>query len=244
MSDTRHDAEESLLRALRAGDEAAFADLLDGLNGRLLALARTFTSSPALAEDIVQETWLGVIRGLPRFEGRSTLRTWVFSILVRRARTMAVREARTALPKQAAEARNGASVEWTPGAGKIGLWTETPVPWDLVDPASMFQSMEALGVVRGAIEALPERQRQVVLLRDVEDMSSRDVCNILGISETNLRVLLHRGRARIRSALDRYLRGDAGPAQRPRSRIQPTADSSRRSIAPSSRSMRAKGNEP
>jgi len=225
------DSDATLLRALRAGDEAAFATLLDGLHGRLLGLARTFTSSPALAEDIVQETWLGVIRGLPGFEGRSTLRTWIFSILVRRARTITAREARATRNRVVAAETDGAAAngEWVPGAGKIGLWKETPVPWDLVDPASMFQSMEALGVIRGALEALPERQRQVVLLRDVEDIAPGDICNILGISETNLRVLLHRGRARIREALDRYLRDGKPPAPRSRPPARPESDPGRRS---------------
>ena len=107
MSDRLHESDEALLLGLRVGDEAAFATLVDSLNGRLLALARTFTSSPALAEDIVQDTWLGVIRGLRGFEGRSTLRTWIFSILVRRARTMAGREGRPGLPRLPAAGGGG-----------------------------------------------------------------------------------------------------------------------------------------
>src|SRR5512142_1465238 len=117
--------EAALLEKLRAGDESAFAALVDGLNCRLQALASTFTSSPSLAEDIVQETWLAVIRGLDGFEGRSTLRTWIFSILVRRARTLAVREAR----RPEAPARNGGvagSVEWAVGRGRVGLWETAP----------------------------------------------------------------------------------------------------------------------
>ena len=207
MSDRTDLAFDSLLPRLRAGDDAAFAIVVDRLHRPLLALARTFTSSPALAEDIVQETWLGVIRGLRGFEGRSTLRTWIFSILVRRARTMAAHDARQSFVTPAATDGAAGSAEWTPGAGKIGLWTEPPVPWALVDPASLFQSLEALEVVRHAVDQLPERQRQVLVLRDVEDVPAKDICNILELSETNLRVLLHRGRARVREALDRYLRG-------------------------------------
>jgi len=206
MSDRADLAVDSLLPRLRAGDDAAFAAIVDHLNGRLLALARTFTSSPALAEDIVQETWLGVIRGLRGFESRSTLRTWIFSILVRRARTMAAHDARQSFATAATDGAAG-SAEWTPGSGKIGLWTEPPVPWGLVDPASVFQSLEALEIVRHAVDQLPERQRQVLVLRDVEDVPAKDICNILELSETNLRVLLHRGRARVREALDRYMRG-------------------------------------
>lgn len=204
MQRRNHESEASLLARLRAGDETAFAGVVDGLHGRLVALARTFTSSPALAEDIVQETWLGVIRGLPGFEGRSSLRTWIFSILVRRARTLAAREARRA--EVPIEPNGAAGGEWQPGAGRVGLWSERLTPWDFVDPAALLQSKEALHVIRDALEALPAAQRQVVILRDVEDVAPADICNILGLSGTNLRVLLHRGRARIRRALDDHLR--------------------------------------
>ena len=205
-------SEAELLARLRAGDETAFAALVADLHGRLVGLAGTFTSSPPLAEDIVQETWLAVIRGLGAFEGRSSLRTWVFSILVRRARTMAVREARRGIPVTGSESRNGDGfVEWSPGLGRIGLWEETPIPWGFEDPAAIHQSREALEVVRIALAGLPVAQRQVVLLRDVEDVNARDVCNILDLSETNQRVLLHRGRARIRRALDQYVREGARP---------------------------------
>lgn len=200
------ESEEHLLRRLRTGDEAAFAALVDDLHGRLVAFARTFTSSPALAEDIVQETWLGVIRGLPGFEGRSSLRTWVFSILVRRARTMAAREARRAEVPLGPAGTNGVAPEWEPGAGRIGLWNGKITPWHLEDPEALLRSKETLGVVAGALEGLPAAQRQVVMLRDIEDVAPADICNILGVSGTNLRVLLHRGRARIRRALDDHLR--------------------------------------
>jgi RNA polymerase sigma-70 factor, ECF subfamily len=209
------ETEVELLERLRAGDETAFAALVDDLHGRLVALAATFTSSPPLAEDIVQETWLAVIRGLRAFEGRSSLRTWIFSILVRRARTMAVREARRGVPVTGSEGRNGDGfVEWSPGLGRIGLWEKTPVPWVLEDPAAIHLSHEALEVVRTALTGLPVAQQQVVLLRDVEDVPAREVCNILDLSETNQRVLLHRGRARIRRALDQYMREGARPPSR------------------------------
>ncbi|MGH7729788.1 MAG: RNA polymerase sigma factor [Candidatus Eiseniibacteriota bacterium] len=214
--------DEALLARLRAGDDAAFAILVDDLHGRLVALATTFTSSPALAEDIVQETWLAVIRGLRAFEGRSLLRTWIFSILVRRARTIAGREARRGVPAAVHEGQNGDLVEWEPGRGRVGLWEETPVPWALEDPAAIHEGREALEVVRATLAELPVAQRQVVLLRDVEDVPARDVCNILDLSETNQRVLLHRGRARIRRALDRYVR--EGARERPGStRTAPAA---------------------
>jgi RNA polymerase sigma-70 factor (ECF subfamily) len=206
--------DDALVARLRSGDETAFAALVDHLHARLLALAATFTASRALAEDIVQETWLAVIRGLHGFEGRSSLSTWIFSILVRRARSMAVREARRAAPVRPAGDAD-AGEEWEPGRGRVGLWDQKPVPWALEDPAAIQQSHEALEVVLAALAALPDSQRQVVLLRDVEDVPARDVCNILDLSETNLRVLLHRGRARVRRALDRYVReGEAPPSRR------------------------------
>ncbi|MGH7724339.1 MAG: RNA polymerase sigma factor [Candidatus Eiseniibacteriota bacterium] len=206
--------EEMLLSRLRAGDESAFASLVDELHGKLLSLARTFTRSPSLAEDIVQETWFAVIRGLPAFEGRSALRTWVYGILIRRARTLAVRESREARRMETLNPSvNGdaGTVEWEPGMGSLGLWEKIPRPWPIEDPSEIYQSQEALGVVRTAIELLPEAQRQVLLLRDVEGLSALEVCNVLQLSETNQRVLLHRGRARIRRALDRYLREGALP---------------------------------
>ena len=198
------DPERELLSRLRAGDGLAFADLVDELHGPLLALARTFTRSRAVAEDVVQETWLAVIRGLERFEGRSSLRTWIYGILVRRARTIAAREARHGSPLQTGE-------EWSLGMGRVGLWDERPQTWQLDDPALLHQGAEALEVVCAALEALPASQRQVVLLRDVQDCSAKEVCNILGIRETNQRVLLHRGRAAVRRALDRYVRDGTRP---------------------------------
>ena len=222
MRNRSWESEEELVARLRAGDEAAFARLVDELHGPLVAFARTFTRSGSLPEEIVQETWLAVIRGLPRFEGRSSIRTWVFGILIRRARTMAVREARQAASGPGDDASGGArggsaGEEWLPGRGRVGLWDDTPIAWHLSDPAALQESAEALDVVNAALEALPEAQRQIVLLRDVEGLSAAEACNILELSETNQRVLLHRGRAAIRRALDRYVR----EGLRPRSRTVP-----------------------
>src|SRR5262249_18724374 len=155
-------------------------------------------------------------------------------ILVRRARTMASREARRAtIPIELGDAESDRSSEWAPGRGRRGLWEQAPVPWELEDPAAAFQSREALGVVENAVAALPESQRQVVLLRDVEDLLAADVCNILEISETNQRVLLHRGRARIRRALDQYIRAGTKQSARtdtrvPRQTAAPPVDSPNR----------------
>src|SRR5262249_6836035 len=141
-----------------------------------------------------------------------------FNILARRARTLAAREARRSTIELRPDEISGdpAMVEWEPGAGRLGLWEHAPVSWGITDPATTFQSREMLGLVRNALEDLPERQRQVVLLRDVEDLGSVEVCNILEISETNQRVLLHRGRARVRRILDRFLREGREPSARSR----------------------------
>ena len=213
MHTSRERTEEDLVARLREGDETAFAELVDELHGRLLAFARTFTSSRALAEDIAQETWVAVIHGIHGFEERSSLKTWILGILVRRARTMTKREARR-VEARAKDVNGVAFEEWEPGRGRVGLWEGTPLPWALEDPAAIYQSQEALEVVRAALDELPEPQRQVVLLRDVEDVSAEDVCNILGLTETNQRVTLHRGRARIRRALDRYIHDGMRPEPR------------------------------
>ena len=224
MTERFNSSEEALVASLRSGDQAAFGDLVDGLHGRLLAFAGTFTSSPALAEDIVQETWLAVIRGLDGFEGRSTLRTWIFNILIRRARTLAAKEARRGevpIPGDGS-GTDGSAPEWSPGSGRVGLWEQAPLSWGLEDPEAVLGMRETLQVVEKAVLALPESQRRVVLLRDVEDLAAADVCNILEISETNQRVLLHRGRARIRRALDQYIREGADRQSRPGADATPT----------------------
>ena len=224
MKERLPSGEEDIVARLRSGDQAAFGNLVDGLHSRLLAFAGTFTSSPALAEDIVQETWLAVIRGLDGFEGRSTIRTWIFNILVRRARTLAAKEARRAevpIPSDGSPT-DGSGSEWSPGLGRVGLWVEAPVSWGLENPDAILGMRETLEVVEKAVLALPESQRRVVLLRDVEDLPAADVCNILDVSETNERVLLHRGRARIRRALDQYMRGGADRQSRPGADAPPT----------------------
>jgi RNA polymerase sigma factor (sigma-70 family) len=126
---------------------------------------------------------------------------------------MATRDAR----QRARASARAAEVEWQPGQGRRGLWDETPIPWAVEDPAAIHESQEALAVLQAALDDLPENQRQVVLLRDVEGLPTGDVCNILALSETNVRVILHRGRAKLRQALDRYVRdgtGSSEPARR------------------------------
>ncbi len=192
-------ADADLVVRLRAGDEAAFAALVERYHPSLLRLAETMVPSRAIAEEVVQETWLGVVRGISRFEGRSSLRTWLFHILVNRARSTGVREKR----------RAPAYAEWVPAVeparfGKDGAWVDPPTPWpeDVDDRLAAEMLAER---VRARLSQLPDLQRQVVTLRDLEGLSSVEVCELLAITEANQRVLLHRGRSRIRSMLEREL---------------------------------------
>lgn len=188
-----------LTEALRAGDERAFAELVSSHHGSLLRLARTFVSSPGLAEEVVQETWIGVVRGIGRFEGRSSLKTWIFRILVNRARTAGAREPRSVALGGDVEALGGRF-------GPDGSWSEPPQPWpDEVE--DRIVASELAGRVREAIAQLPGLQRQVVTLRDGEGLSSAEVCELLEISEANQRVLLHRGRTRVRARFEAELAG-------------------------------------
>jgi RNA polymerase sigma-70 factor (ECF subfamily) len=185
------DADAALLDALRAGDEAAFATLVTRYHMRLLRFAESLVPSRAVAEEVVQDTWLGVVRGVHRFEGRSSVKTWLFRILINRARSAGGHEPRTVpLDNDALEGRFGAS----------GAWSEPPAPWaDAVDDRIVAGKLA--GRVRECLPRLPEAQRQVLVLRDLEGVDGADVCNLLSVSPANQRVLLHRARTRLRSLL-------------------------------------------
>ena len=199
--------EAKLLEALRAGDEAAFTELARAYHASLLRVAQIYVSSRAVAEEVVQETWLAVLQGLDRFEGRSSLKTWIFTILANRAKTRALRERRTIpfsalsperVPEPAVDPerfRDAEDPRWP------GHWAVPPQAW----PEERLLAGETRERLSEAIEALPANQRAVISLRDVEGWSSEEVCNALGISETNQRVLLHRARSRVRNALEEYL---------------------------------------
>jgi RNA polymerase sigma-70 factor (ECF subfamily) len=200
--------EQELVEALRAGDEAAFASLVDTYSSALMRLARMYVSSAAVAEEVVQETWLGVIRGIDRFEGRSSLKTWIFRILVNNAKTRGQREGRS-IPFSSV-ARPGDQDEPTvdpdrfqsPDSRLGGHWALAPTPWPT--PEERLLSGETRDLILEAIKELPAAQREVVTLRDVEGWSSKDVRNALEITETNQRVLLHRGRTKVRAALEKH----------------------------------------
>jgi RNA polymerase sigma-70 factor (ECF subfamily) len=199
-----------LVTQLRAGDESAMARLVDEWSPAMLRIARSFVGSAQSAEDVVQDAWLGMLSGLARFEGRSSLRTWTFSILMNRARTRGAREART-LPRPPTSPRGTHTAEdWCPGAGARGSpnWSSIGAPsrWD-TSPEAVALSKEALRQLDRALSALPPRQRQVVTMRDVCGMDTEEVCAALDISPANQRVLLHRARAVLREALAGYYRG-------------------------------------
>jgi RNA polymerase sigma-70 factor (ECF subfamily) len=192
--------ESALVAALRAGDERAFMDLVEQHTPGMRRFALTFVHSPSVADEVVQEAWLGVLRGLDRFEGRSSLKTWIYRIVANVARTRAVREARS-VPFSAFATDDEPSVDPERFLAD-GAWASPPEPWRAV------LDSEARAAVDEAIAALPDRQRQVIELRDVEGWSSDEVRNVLELSETNQRVLLHRARSKVRAALESYLGED------------------------------------
>ena len=199
-----------LVALLRAGDEVAMSQLVNRWSPAMFRVARSFVDSRQSAEDVVQEAWLGMLSGLAKFEGRSSLRTWTFTILVNRARTRGAREARTLpQPPLATQTEQGAD-DWFADLGHeaVRTWSsiDTTSRWDTV-PESVVLSREVLLQLDRALSALPPRQRQVVTMRDVCGMSTEEVCTVLGISAANQRVLLHRARAVLRAALAEYYRG-------------------------------------
>lgn len=201
-------AEAELLDALRAGQESAFAALVREYHASILRVARIYVSSPATAEEVAQETWLAVLNGLDRFEGRSSLKTWIFRILTNIARTRAQREARSlpfsSLGDETSEPAVDADRFALAGGRWAGHWKSYPERWDTL-PEERLLGDEARASVERAIDGLPPTQRQVITLRDVEGWSSEEVCSALEISETNQRVLLHRARSKVRQALESYL---------------------------------------
>jgi RNA polymerase sigma-70 factor, ECF subfamily len=216
MSQAAHQADDltctdaDLVALIRAGDEEAISQLVERWSPTMFRLARSFVDSPQSAEDVVQEAWLGMLSGLARFEGRSSLRTWTFTILVNRARTRGAREARTVPHPPLATRDEPGAYDWFPGPGgeATRTWASINVAsrWDTA-PESAVLSRETLLQLDRAVSALPSRQRQVVTMRDVVGMSAEEVCAALGISAANQRVLLHRARAALRTALAGYYRG-------------------------------------
>jgi RNA polymerase sigma-70 factor (ECF subfamily) len=187
--------------AILAGDERAFEELVDRYNPSLMRLAQGYVRTRSAAEEAVQDTWLGVLRGLPAFEGRSSLRTWIFRILVNQAITRGVRESRSVPFSSLGEEEAAVDPErFLPS----GAWASPPQPVDGI-PEDVLLSAEARALVLAAIADLPAQQRQVITLRDVEGWSSAEVREALDLSEGNQRVLLHRARSKVRARLESYL---------------------------------------
>jgi RNA polymerase sigma-70 factor (ECF subfamily) len=203
-------AEADLLARLRSGDEAAFEALVARHYATMLAVAQSYVKGRSVAEEVVQETWLAVIRGLDRFEGRSSLKTWILSILVNQAKTRGTREARV-LPFASLAAEDDAPAVAPerfrgPDHQYPGGWREFPARWH-VSAETAVQDRETLRVAMRAIAELPPAQQTVIRMRDVQGYSSEEVCATLDVSEANQRVLLHRARSRVRAALEAHLDG-------------------------------------
>jgi RNA polymerase sigma-70 factor (ECF subfamily) len=198
-------AEDELVERLRAGDEAAFSHLVDTYYRSMLHVARGYVASTQAAEDVVQETLLGVIRGLATFEGRSSLKTWMFRILVNRATTRGEREGR--VRPFSSLGGDGPTVDpdrfESSGRWK-GFWSEPPTHREI--PEANVLATEIGARLMAAIVELAPTQRAVIELRDVQGLTSAEVCELLDITEANQRVLLHRARARVRQLLEDYLR--------------------------------------
>jgi RNA polymerase sigma-70 factor (ECF subfamily) len=198
-----------LIDGLRRGDHDVVVELVEAWSSSMLRLALVFVQARAVAEDVVQDTWIAVLEGVERFESRSTLRTWVFTILTNRAKTRALRERRS-IPFSALEGE-GPAVEperFLPASdGWAGHWASPPGP---LPPEELLLASETRKHLAAAIRDLPPGQRAVLTLRDVEGWSADEVCNVLELSETNQRVLLHRGRSTVRQALEGYLEDTSG----------------------------------
>ena len=196
-----------LVEGLRAGDEAAFAAVMRMYGRGMLRVAEMYVSSRAIAEDVVQEAWVGVLRGIGRFEGRSSLKTWLYRIVANTAKTRGVRESRSVPFSSLGDDGDEGTVDADRFLGSgdrfPGHWAVPPQVWA---PEGRLLADETLGVVERAIEKLPPAQRAVITMRDVQGFTSEEVCNALDLTETNQRVLLHRARAKVRRALEEYMR--------------------------------------
>lgn len=194
-------ADDDTLERLLEGDESAFSELVSAYHGSLRRLALTFVRDSATAEEIVQETWLGVIKGLRSFERRSSLKTWIFRILVNRGRTRGARESRL-VNFSSLGPPDGDASDLADRFSAEGRWTHPPSSWHESTPEDLLLEREMVECLESAIANLPPNQRSVVTLVDIEGLDPADVCNVLDISETNRRVLLHRARTRIRTKVE------------------------------------------
>ena len=215
-----------LIASLRQGEETAFATLVERYHGRLLRFAQSFVSSQAVAEEVVQETWMAVLKGIHRFEGRSSLKTWIFRILQNLAKTKGTREHRYVSFADISSATGqdedgGMEPEQFHTSGHFtDHWVVTPTTWEENTPERLLVSKQSLAQIEKAIQTLPSNQQQVIVLRDIEGVDSEEICQILNITSTNQRVLLHRARSKVRRTLNQYLQGHSPET------LQPVGESS------------------
>lgn len=204
--------EIALLARLRQGNEEAFDELVTRHHSALIRMAMGYVSDREVAEEVVQDTWAAVIEGLGRFEGRSSLRTWIFGIMIHKAKDRGVREKRHTTfssfesvddisDETIDPSRFHQSGEWA------GHWAFPPQPWDDQTPEKLLASQQAVDAMNRAIEVLPQAFKDVLILRDVEGIDAKKICEILKITATNLYVRLHRARERVRQAVETYLEG-------------------------------------
>lgn len=209
-------AEREQLDALRRGDENAFRALVAQYHASLVRIAQMYVDDRDTAEQVAQDAWLALLRGLTRFEGRSSLKTWLFTIVSNLAKTRGKRDKRT-VPFSSFATQNIENYErdtddpavpaerfYSAGDPRAGHWVTPPAAWQS-DPVSHALNTELRAYLDGAVQMLPEQQRTVLTLRDIQGWSAQEVCNALGIAETNQRVLLHRARSKVRRALESYL---------------------------------------
>jgi RNA polymerase sigma-70 factor (ECF subfamily) len=207
--------EADLIDRLRTGDEATFVCLVETFSASLKRLALAFVSTDAVAEEVVQETWLAVLTGITRFEGRSSVKTWIFKILTNRAKTRAIRERRTINFSELEDPKEPGQPAVDPARflpadhpTHPGHWASPPEAWS-GSAEDAVVAHEMMGVLQRELERLPPAQRVVVALRDVHGWPAAEVCDVLGLSEANQRVLLHRGRSRLRGVMEAYFAENA-----------------------------------
>ncbi|MDN5940360.1 MAG: sigma-70 family RNA polymerase sigma factor [Nitrospira sp.] len=204
--------DEALLARLKRGDEGAFDELVNQHHGALIRMAMGYVADREVAEEVVQDTWMAVIESLNRFEGRSSLRTWICGILIHKAKDRGVREKRhtTFSAFESSDDDNEEAVDpsrFQPSGEWAGHWAFPPQPWDDQTPEKLLESKQAVDCMQRAIEVLPKTLKEVLILRDVEGVEAKEVCEMLNITETNLYVRLHRARERVRVAVEQYLNG-------------------------------------
>jgi len=204
----RHEDEQELVARLRTGDRAAFAALVSTHGGALLRLAAALVKDRSLAEEVVQDAWLAALEHLQDFEGRAAVRTWLFQIVANKARTRLTREGRSVPFSALGNPDDSDEPAVSPDRfDQGGMWKEPPGPWSEENPERLAQGSQTRAAIERAVADLPDAQRAVITLRDIEGLETEEICNLLGVTVSNQRVLLHRARSRVRQALEKLMAG-------------------------------------